>query len=91
MGEGLKYDSDKPDWSLIPLSEVQKIVEIMTFGAKKYLPNNWMLVDKQRYLAALLRHLTAWQSGEINDPESGLPHLSHTMCNALFLSYLDSH
>jgi hypothetical protein len=87
---GLKYDSEKPDWSLLPLKEIEKIVEIMTYGAKKYARDNWMYVEPNRYYAALLRHLAAWQSGEINDPESGKPHLSHVMCNVLFLSYLTS-
>ena len=30
--------------------------------------------------------MAAWQRGEDNDPESGLPHLGHAMCNLVMLS-----
>ena len=37
-------------------------------------------------LACLMRHMAAWQRGEENDPESGLPHLAHAMCNLRMLT-----
>jgi ADP-heptose:LPS heptosyltransferase len=33
-----------------------------------------------------MRHLAAWQRGEENDPETGLPHLAHAMCNLRMLT-----
>jgi hypothetical protein len=33
----------------------------------------------------MLRHAFAIQRGEINDPESGLPHAAHIMCCAAFI------
>ena len=39
-------------------------------------------------MAALLRHLMAYQAGEVNDPESGMPHLWHVATNAAFLVVL---
>jgi hypothetical protein len=91
--EGKKYDDGKLRYDLMPPDELAKIVDILTFGCSKYGPNNWQNVEngKDRYYAALMRHLQAWRSGEIVDPESGRPHLSHVMCNAVFLSFLDSH
>ena len=83
---GMKYDGSKPDWSLIPLDAVEEVVKVMTFGAKKYQRNNWVKVEPERYLAALLRHLTAIQKGEAVDRDSGLPHISHVACNAIFLT-----
>jgi len=37
---------------------------------------------------SLLRHMFAFLSGEDKDPESGIDHLGHVMCNAMFLSYI---
>lgn len=31
--EGLKYDNGKLRWDLLPLDQVEKIVEVYTFGA----------------------------------------------------------
>lgn len=85
---GLKCDGTKPDWSLIPMDAVEEVVKVMTFGARKYAKHNWCKVEPERYLSALLRHLTAIQKGEVIDPDSGLPHMSHVACNAIFLTSL---
>lgn len=87
LGSGPKYDEGKLRYSLVPPSAVKAIAQVLTFGAKKYAPNSWQLVDRapERYLDALMRHLEAYRSGELYDPESSLPHLSHVLCNAAFL------
>lgn len=89
---GKKYDREKPRWDLLPLRILTPVVEVLTFGASKYGPNNWQnLVDfEARYTAALCRHLAAWQSGERLDPESGLPHLAHMICNLIFLLWKET-
>lgn len=60
-------------------------------GGKGYAPHSWQEVPeaKRRYRAALQRHENAIARGEINDPESGLPHRAHVATNALFLAELD--
>lgn len=87
MSEGLKFDSDKLRWDLLPIECVEEVVKILTFGANKYGPNNWKELEhfEDRYYAALMRHLVAWRTGEKTDNESGLNHLSHAMCNLMFL------
>lgn len=87
---GMKFDTGKLQYSLIPPETTKALAEVLTFGAQKYAPNNWQLVDngKTRYLDALYRHLEAFRSGEITDPESGLHHLSHALTNIAFLHYL---
>lgn len=92
MEKGIKYDNSKLRWDLLPIGEIEKIVDILTFGANKYSDNNWQHVDNatERYYAALLRHLTAWRKGEKIDPESGREHLSHVACNIIFLMWLDN-
>jgi hypothetical protein len=89
--DGKKFDQDKALWDLLPLKTVGKIVDVLTFGAKKYSPGNWKIVPnaEDRYFAALMRHLTAWQSGEKTDPESGMSHLAHAGCCLLFLLWFE--
>lgn len=86
---GLKDDSNKVRMELIPMSTMESLGKILTFGANKYADNSWQALPDfwNRYKGALLRHLTAISKGEMNDPESGLPHIDHVLCNAMFLSW----
>jgi len=88
---GIKYDSEKPRWGLLPWESVKEVVEVLTFGAKKYSPDNWKRVPdaRNRYFDAALRHITSWQIGEKMDPETGKAHLSHAACCLLFMIWLD--
>ena len=90
--EGRKDDGGKLRYDLLPWKQVEEIVKVMSFGAKKYAPDNWKLVkdSRSRYFAAACRHLFAWWTGEKNDPESGLNHLAHVGCCVLFLLHFDS-
>ena len=81
--EFLKFDGDKPRYDLIPPSALKALADVYTFGARKYKPNNWKLCEEpEKYLAALMRHLEAYRSGEELDKDSGLPHLAHLLTNA---------
>ena len=87
--EGKKYDTGKLLLHLLPPEAIRAMGEVLTYGAKKYGPNNWRGVEAFRYEAALLRHWLAWREGEWLDGESGLPHLWHVLCNAAFLVALE--
>jgi hypothetical protein len=91
LKEGVKYDQEKPDWSLLELSAVEQVVKVLTHGARKYDRDNWKKVPeaRNRYFAAAMRHLTAYQRGEKIDRDSGLPTLAHTMCCLIFLICFD--
>ena len=67
---GLKYDDGKPRLDLVPPEAVMALGRVLTYGAEKYAPNSWRGVEPERYVAALLRHLMAYQMGETHDPES---------------------
>ena len=91
MAKGLKYDEGKLRWDLLPIDCVEDVVKILTFGAEKYTDNSWQEVEngKDRYFAALMRHLSASRQGELKDEESNLSHLAHAMCNVVFLLWLE--
>lgn len=85
--QGSKHDSDKPDWTLLPMSSVIKVIRVLEFGAKKYSRDQWRYVPdaRRRYQAAAMRHLAAVIDGEWLDSESHEPHLAHLGCCVLFL------
>ena len=89
METAKKYDQNKTRMDLVPLSVVESIAKVLTMGAQKYAENSWQNLPDfwKRYKAALLRHLTAIDKGELIDQESGLPHIDHVLCNAAFLSW----
>lgn len=88
---GLKDDGGKLMWNLLPWKAVEGMIKVLTFGARKYSPQGWRTVPaaKERYTAALLRHLAALNVGESLDKDSGLRHIDHVLCNAAFLAELE--
>lgn len=88
---GRKFDKKKPMWHLLWTPAVKQLVDVLTYGAGKYEPDNWKKVSglRNRYYSALMRHINAWWEGERNDQESGLHHLAHAMCNLMFLMWND--
>ncbi len=89
--EGIKFDKEKDQWTLLPFEAMRPVVRVLMHGARKYAPDNWKFVKpKERYFDACIRHLTAWQSGERLDPESGQPHLAHAICCLIFLLWHDN-
>lgn len=76
----------KPRWELLPWDAVEEVVEILTFGAKKYEDNNWARGARWgRYMRAAISHITQWWRGEDLDPETGKSHLAHAVCCIIFL------
>jgi Domain of unknown function (DUF5664) len=84
---GMKFDSEKARMGLLPPRALRSVADVLTFGARKYLPDNWRYVENgpERYLDAAMRHIVAYMQGEDNDPESSLPHLSHALCCLMFI------
>ena len=89
-----KADKDKPRMELIDPEFMTGLAQVLTFGAKKYEAENWKKAtpeDISRIMGAMLRHQTAHMGGETVDPETGLNHMYHIACNAMFLAYFDRH
>lgn len=84
---GRKFDGGKLQYGLLPPLALKSVVDVLTFGAEKYEPDNWKHVpdSKRRYFDALQRHVWAWKEGEQLDPESGRHHLAHALCCLMFL------
>ena len=95
LGEGVKFDNEKVDWTLVPFKAMEPVVRVLEHGAKKYSADNWKIVKnaRHRYLAAAYRHMNAINDGEwVDDKEtggSGEPHAAHVICCMLFLLWFD--
>lgn len=89
-GQALRYNTGKPELSYIldVMPALKDMVAVLEFGANKYERNNWQNgFPKDKLLDSMLRHIDAFYSGEDVDPESGLPHVGHILCNAALLGY----
>ncbi len=84
--QGLKLDQGKPRLELLLDfgKALQEVGKVTTFGAAKYAPGNWLLVNngQARYQAAMIRHLLQSNTQELDD-ETELDHLAHVAWNAL--------
>lgn len=91
---GVKHDDGKLRMDLIPPVAMRQLGAVLAYGAAKYGDDNWKNHEnrdgQRRHVAALLRHLTAWQAGELWDDESGLHHLAHALANAAFITHAES-
>lgn len=86
VNKALRYNKGKLQYSMLDLTKLAECVKVLEFGKQKYARDNWKKgLPTSEILDSLMRHLSAIQNGEVIDPESGLSHLGHLQCNALFL------
>ena len=87
--KGMKFDTGKLQYSLIPPETSKALAEVLSFGAQKYAIDGWKSVPdaERRYMDALFRHIESYRMGEAIDSESGLPNLAHALANLSFLHY----
>lgn len=89
MEQGERLNEGKLKWSLVPQSALHPMVRVLEFGANKYSEHNWKKgLPVVEICESLKRHLDAFMEGEDLDPESGLSHVGHIQCNAMFLSWM---
>jgi hypothetical protein len=83
---GMRFNTGKTRFDLIPQSWIRSLAQILTVGANKYEPRNWEKgLSWSETLGSLHRHLDAWVSGEQYDKETKCHHLGHVAWNALAL------
>lgn len=86
-GSGARYNAGKTEFHQLPLFALDGAMRVMMYGASKYAKFNWAKGQAWSVCYdSMMRHLSKWQRGEELDPESGLPHLDHALCNLVFLS-----
>lgn len=86
MSGGIKHDQEKPRMELMAPRAIFALAKVLTFGSKKYAARNWEKgILWSRCIAAILRHTFSYAMGETHDPETGLSHMAHVMCEAMFL------
>lgn len=87
----MKDDKGKIRMDLLPMECLEKMAEVLTFGAAKYKDNGWKSIKnaRQRYRGALLRHMVSIEKGEKIDKESELLHAAHLATNAIFLLWFE--
>lgn len=100
--QAFKADGGKPNWFLLMSGKgcaaaLAGVVRVLSFavrpvaeGGKGYTEHSWRQVPnaRERYEAAMYRHLNKIALGELVDDESGESHWDHVATNALFLSEL---
>ena len=89
MSKGTRYNEGKTQLSMIleARNALNGCAKVLEFGKAKYDRGNWRNgLNHTETCDSLLRHLSAYLSGEDLDPESELPHVDHVLCNALFLA-----
>lgn len=87
-GSGARYNDGKPDLSLVPMWTLEDTARVWSYGKQKYAAWNWAKgMPWSVPLACAMRHLSAIQKGELVDPESGLPHSAHVICNMQMLAH----
>ena len=85
LQQGVKDDSEKLRYDLVPVYPLKELVLTYTIGARKYADDNWRKGIKfSRVIAALKRHLELWLEGEERDPD-GQHHLAAVAWNAFSL------
>jgi hypothetical protein len=88
VDRALRYNDGKLKWSLVDYKSLEPMIRVLEYGAEKYSPDNWKRgLDKKEILESMMRHLASVLDGEENCPESGLSHIGHIQCNAMFYNY----
>ena len=117
--KALRYNTGKPQWTLMHYKSVEPMIRVLEYGRHKYsiykdkdgnlikgvdIPmsdvkdreltveydarDNWKKpMPPKEILDSMQRHIASLIDGEQFDSESGVSHMGHIMCNAMFYNY----
>ena len=86
--QALRYNSGKPQMSLIDLNSLEPMVRVLEYGCKKYFRDNWKRGFPVTQLCdSLLRHIAEFLEGKNIDEESQCEIIGHILCNCMFISH----
>ena len=93
---GMKYDTGKLDWSLLPWEVIETTVNRFTVGKDKYAKDSWKKLENgaERYESAMMRHFCEYKKGNTwdNDPkfkDHPSTHLQAMLWNAICLCWFE--
>jgi len=87
---GVRYDTGKTRYDLLPADGLEALADVYTKGALKYADRNWEKgMAWHRVFGSLLRHAWKFWRGESHDPETGCHHMAMVAWNALALCCYD--
>jgi len=92
--EAPKEKENKPNWSIFPFTELEEVLKVFEFGAKKYgAPFTYRRgkgVDKNDLFAAIFRHLLEIHKENLIAEDSQCYHYAHIIANCLMaLSHIE--
>lgn len=88
MSQATRHNAGKTAWTLLDYDSIEEAIKVLEWGAREYGEENWKRgLNRQELLESNQRHLKALINGEENDPQTGLPHEAHIICNAMFYSF----
>ena len=93
---GMKYDTGKLDWSLLPWEVIETAVNRFTVGKDKYAKDSQKKLENgaERYESAMMRHFCEYKKGNTwdNDPkfkDHPSTHLQAMLWNAICLCWFE--
>ena len=89
VAERQSEKTQKLRMSLITPDYLEALSRVRDFGVRKHGLDSHSLYPSELYIDAILRHLTAYRQGELNDPETNIHHLAHISINCMFLMERD--
>lgn len=83
---GMRFNTGKMRFNLIPMDARLELARVYTVGAAKYEDDNWLKgMSWKEMIDCAERHFALWQMGQARDPDTKCHHLAQVAWNVLGL------